>query len=162
MPTAHWEAGNRPCKRDKIKWDSSCSNSSQISGSKLQRSTCFNSHCRYLLLCGFRGCSCEGCWALGGKEEQRVLSRERQIWEWIREILSPCFVQHNISDCCSDETGRWRGMQWMWLCGSDTGRCLGGKGIAPSWRGLWPLWGSQAFVGCFLVMFHTWLPRSWH
>lgn len=73
MPTAHWEAGNRPCKRDKIKWDSSCSNSSQISGSKLQRSTCFNSHCRYLLLCGFRDCSCEDA-------EHWVVKRSRECW----------------------------------------------------------------------------------
>lgn len=67
--TAHWGAGERACKRDKIKRDSSCSNLSHNSSIKLQHSNCsdsHHSHCWHLLLCGFGGCSCNdaGCWAV--------------------------------------------------------------------------------------------------
>lgn len=166
--TAHWEAGERACKRDKIKRDSSCSNLSHNSGIKLQHSNCsdsHHSHCWHLLLRGFGGCSWDdaGCWAVKGRSRWGR-SRKSQTGEWIRDVLSLGVVWCNVSGCCSEESWqngrRWRGTQWQCVPAAvRQGDAQERKGRDSSWHGLWPLQGSQVFVGCFWVTFHIWFPR---
>lgn len=110
--TAHWEAGERACKRDKIKRDSSCSNFSHISGSKLHSTalalTPTYRHCWHLLLCSFRGCSCEdaGWWA--GKRSSGNWAGRVRFWNESEGFCHP--VSHSATSAaaaqsCLDKMG---------------------------------------------------------
>lgn len=145
--TVHWEANERACKRDKIKREKRSSNFSDISGSKLWCSSCFNScysHCWHLWLCSFRGCSCKGwmvkgsreCWArkVRFENESERFSCWWHQWLLLRAVLAK---QREMEGNSVTAT----------VTAMKQGNAQGGKLRVPSWHHLLQMWGSQGFVG---------------
>lgn len=125
--TAHWEADERACKRDKIKREKSSSNFSHISGSKLWCSSLTPATVTAGIF-GFLASGAAPARVLGGKRGAEGAEQEKSDLG-IREILLPETLVAAAQSCLDKAEGD--GEELNDCDSNDKGKCLRRKRQGP-------------------------------